>query len=161
MRRVVIGVGANLGEPRRAVAGAFAALARVPGLAAGRASSVLRTVPVGGPPQPDYANAAWLAETDLSPRAILDALAAIELEHGRVRAERDAPRTLDLDLLWVEGEIVDEPDLVVPHPRLRERAFALVPLVEVCPDARDPRDGEPFVEVLARVGASGVVPWRD
>jgi 2-amino-4-hydroxy-6-hydroxymethyldihydropteridine diphosphokinase len=63
---------------------------------------------------------------------------------GRVRAERFGPRTIDLDLLWIEGVAVDGPRLVVPHPRLRERAFALVPLLEVAPDARDPRTGELF-----------------
>ena len=75
------------------------------------------------------------------PLALLDALAAIEAELGRVRTVVNGPRTIDLDILWIEGQVVDLPRLVIPHPRLHERAFAIVPLLEVVKDARDPRTG--------------------
>jgi len=107
-------------------------------------SRVYETAPVG-PPQPDYLNAALLVETDLAPEALLDALLAVERELGRERRARWGPRVLDLDVLWIEGIAVDTPRLVVPHPHLRERAFALAPMLELVPDARDPRTGEPYV----------------
>ncbi len=99
------------------------------------------TAPVGGPPQPEFFNAAALVVYGGTPLDLLDALLAIEARLGRVRAERWGPRTLDLDILWIDGLAVDDPRLEVPHPRLHERAFALAPLLEIVPDARDPRTG--------------------
>lgn len=98
-------------------------------------SSVYETAPVG-PPQPDYLNAAVLCETALEPLALFDVMLEIERGLGRVRAEKWGPRTIDLDLLFIEGRSVDDdPRLVVPHPHLLERAFALLPLLDVLPDA--------------------------
>lgn len=101
-------------------------------------SRVYETKPVGGPP-PDYLNAAVLVEWTGTPLELLDRLQAIEAELGRVRSVPNAPRTIDLDILWMEHEgrvlFVDEPRLVVPHPRLLERAFALRPLLDVMPGA--------------------------
>lgn len=108
-------------------------------------SHVWETAPVGGPPQPEYLNAAVLVDWPGAPIALLDALMAIERDLGRVRTVPNAARTIDLDVLWIDGAIIDEPRLVVPHPRLRERAFALAPLVEVAPDAADPRTGARYV----------------
>jgi 2-amino-4-hydroxy-6-hydroxymethyldihydropteridine diphosphokinase len=98
-------------------------------------SRVYVTAPVGGPPQPDYLNAAILIEWDRSAIALLDHLQAIELALGRVRGERNGPRTIDLDILWSDGPPIDEERLTVPHPRLKERAFALRPLLDVVPAA--------------------------
>ena len=94
-------------------------------------SPVYETTPVGGPPQDDYFNAVVALETELSPRALLDVAQRLEATEHRVRRERWGPRTLDVDVLIVGDEVVDEPDLVVPHPRLRERAFVLVPLSDL------------------------------
>ncbi len=115
-------------------------------------SRVYETAPVGGPPQPHFLNAAVLVECMLSLPALLEELLRIEVALGRVRGEdeiRFGPRTLDLDVLWAEGVILDEPRLTVPHPRLAGRAFALLPLLEVAPGAADPRTGEPYVVVDA------------
>lgn len=113
-----------------------AAVSRLPGVVA--RSSVWETAPVG-PPQPDYLNAAVLCAVDLEPLALFEEMLAIERALGRVRAEKWGPRTIDLDLLFIEGRTVDDPRLVVPHPHLLERAFALLPLLEVLPDADLPK----------------------
>ncbi len=156
MRRLVIGLGSNLGDRAATLAAACDQVARADGLALVARSSLWETSPVGGPPQPDYLNAAALLVGSLAPRVVLERLLAVEAALGRVRSVRDAPRTIDLDLLWIDGEVVSEPDLLVPHPRLGERAFALAPLLEVAPDARDPRTGEPLAACLAALGLAGV-----
>ncbi len=119
-------------------------------------SRVYETAPVG-PAQPDFLNAAVLVEGDLPPEGLLDELLAVEASLGRVRAERWGPRVIDLDVLWIDGLAVDGPRLVVPHPHLRERAFALAPMLELVPDARDPRTTERYVVPPGdvRVTASG------
>jgi len=109
-----------------------------------KTSRVYATAAVGGPPQPEFLNGAALVRFVGTPIALLDLLLAIEARHGRVRAERWGPRTLDLDLLWIEDLAIDSERLVVPHPRLHQRAFALVPLLELVPGARDPRTGGPY-----------------
>lgn len=158
-RTVVVGLGANLGDARRAVLCAIDEIARLEGVRLSSRSRLYRTRPVGGPPQADYVNAAIALRTSLSPDELLARLQEIELRHGRQRGpERDAPRTLDLDILWIEGEVVREPLLEVPHPRLAERAFALIPLLEVAEGARDPVSGTAYAEHLAHVDTSGVVP---
>jgi 2-amino-4-hydroxy-6-hydroxymethyldihydropteridine diphosphokinase len=129
----LIGIGANLGDPRTTIAAAVAALAALPGTALLRSSSLYRTAPVGKTDQPDFFNAAALIQTTLAPRALLDALLAIELAQGRERSVQNAPRTLDLDLLLYGDCLIEEPGLVVPHPRMHERRFVLDPLVEITP----------------------------
>jgi 2-amino-4-hydroxy-6-hydroxymethyldihydropteridine diphosphokinase len=118
---------------------AMTELARVAPLE--KASRVYATAPVDGPPQPEYFNAAAMVRYEGAPLDLLDALLAIEARLGRVRAARWGPRTIDLDLLWIDGLAIDSPRLVLPHPRLHLRAFAVVPLLEVAPGARDPRTG--------------------
>jgi 2-amino-4-hydroxy-6-hydroxymethyldihydropteridine diphosphokinase len=141
--RAVIGFGANLGDRLGAMRAALAELAVVARVE--RTSHVYATAPVG-PPQPEYLNAAALVAWEGTSEALLEALLGIEARLGRVRgAERFGPRTIDLDVLWIDGVAEETERLVVPHPRLKERAFALVPLLEVAPDARDPRTGEPYV----------------
>lgn len=138
--RAFIGLGSNLGDRAGALRGAVRALDSVAGLRVVAASSCYETEPVGGPHQADYLNAVVEVETSLDPRALLDACHAIEDALGRDRSAevRWGPRAIDLDLLVVGDLTVDEPGLQVPHPRLRERAFVLVPLAEVAPDLEVP-----------------------
>jgi 2-amino-4-hydroxy-6-hydroxymethyldihydropteridine diphosphokinase len=137
--RAVVGLGANLGDRLSTLRRAVVELAHHAHVE--KTSRVYATAPVGGPPQPEFLNAAALVLHDGEPLDLLDVLLSIEGRLGRVRADRWGPRTVDLDLLWIEGLAVDTARLVVPHPRLRERAFALVPLLEIVPGARDPRTG--------------------
>jgi 2-amino-4-hydroxy-6-hydroxymethyldihydropteridine diphosphokinase len=150
----VIGLGANLGDRRATLAWAVrqcALLGRVVAV-----SALYETEPVGGPPQPDFLNAAARLHTDLDPHLLWSGLERIERCAGRVRAGRWGPRTLDLDILWVRGVWLREGPLAVPHPRLRVRVFALLPLLDVAPDATDPACGQRYAEVVASLDASGV-----
>ena len=149
-----IGLGANLGDPRRQLRWAVSEIARHGRLLA--LSKLYRSAPVGGPPQPDFLNAAVRVEYDGSAAGLLDLLLEIERAAGRERRERWGPRCLDLDILWIAGLVVEQPGLCIPHPRLRERAFALQPLIDVAPEAIDPRDGSAFQRVLTEVGRSGI-----
>jgi 2-amino-4-hydroxy-6-hydroxymethyldihydropteridine diphosphokinase len=139
---VVVGLGANLGDRLGTLRAAVRDLRLVARVAA--TSHVYETAPVG-PPQPHYLNAAVLLDWAGPPADLLAALLAIEKGLGRTRGgERFGPRTIDLDVLWIDGVVVDVPGLTVPHPRLHERAFALAPMLELVPDARDPATGEPY-----------------
>lgn len=150
-----VALGSNVGDGPATLASARRELEAL-GEVVGR-SSLYRTVPVGGPPgQPDYLNAVLALRTSLTPHALLAALLEVEARHGRVRAERWGPRTLDLDLLAHGEANLDDPLLTVPHPRLHHRAFVLVPLREVDPRWRHPVTGEGVDEMLERVDASGV-----
>jgi 2-amino-4-hydroxy-6-hydroxymethyldihydropteridine diphosphokinase len=131
VRRAYLGLGSNLGDRLAHLQAAVDGLARTTGVAVVAVSPVYETAPVGGPPQDDYLNAVVAVETELTPRALLQVAQGLEAAEHRVRRERWGPRTLDVDLLLVGDERVDEPDLVVPHPRLMERAFALVPLADL------------------------------
>jgi 2-amino-4-hydroxy-6-hydroxymethyldihydropteridine diphosphokinase len=154
MLDAVIGLGANLGDRRAALAAAARAIEGFGSVLA--RSALYETDPVG-PPQPRYLNAALLVRTELEAEPLLDVLLGIEKELGRVRRERWGPRSIDLDLLWFDGTIHRSPRLTVPHPSLRERAFALRPLLDVAPGARDLADGVAYAEVLASLDASGVL----
>lgn len=136
-RRLVIGLGSSLGDRRRLLQGALCALAATPGLGVERCSRVVVTAPVGGVARCAFWNAAVLARSDLPPEELVARLHAIERRFGRRRGRAGMDRTLDLDLLWVEGVRQDGP-VTVPHPRLTARPFALWPLLEVAPDARLP-----------------------
>lgn len=127
-----IALGANLGDARATVRAALAALDGLPRTRLLRASGLYRTAPweASGP---DFINAVAAVETGLDAHELLRALQALELQAGRERPYRNAPRTLDLDLLLHGDAIIDTPELIVPHPRLRERAFVLVPLAEIAP----------------------------
>jgi 2-amino-4-hydroxy-6-hydroxymethyldihydropteridine diphosphokinase len=129
-----VGLGANLAEPATQVQRAFGELSALPETALVRRSSLYLSQAVGGPAQPDFVNAvAWL-RTGLSARELLDACLEIERRHGRRRDYKNAPRTLDLDLLLYDELCVHEAGLTLPHPRMHERAFVLVPLTEIAPD---------------------------
>jgi 2-amino-4-hydroxy-6-hydroxymethyldihydropteridine diphosphokinase len=127
-----VGIGANLGDPAAAVAGATDALAALPGTTLVAASSLYRTAPVDSH-GPDYVNAVAQLRTRLTAPELLDRLQALEQASGRERLYRNAPRTLDLDLLLYGAARIASERLVVPHPRMRERAFVLVPLAEIAP----------------------------
>ena len=129
MARAAIGIGANLGDAAATVRAAIASLGALGSVAA--ASRLYRTKPWGEANQPPFVNAAALLDTALPPRELLIALKACEAAAGRVPGARWGPRVLDLDILDYEGVRLDEPDLTIPHARLRERAFALVPLAEI------------------------------
>lgn len=137
-----IGLGANLGDREAALRGALEALAAQPEVELIAVSTLRETDPVGYVEQPRFLNAAAAVETELPPRALLDRLLAIERAQGRTReGPRYGPRTIDLDLLLYGDEVVDEPGLTVPHPRLHERAFALEPLAELAPGVVVPGRG--------------------
>lgn len=134
---VVIGLGGNLGDRIANLRGAIDRLAAVSGLRIVAKSYVYETAAVG-PPQPDYLNAAILAECTLSLDDLMTSLLAIEKSLGRERLEKWGPRTIDLDILWAEGTTQSTAHVTVPHPHLHERSFALKPLLDVAPDALDP-----------------------
>lgn len=127
-----VALGANLGDARATVSAAIAALDRLPQTRLLRASGLYRSAPweASGP---DFINAVAAIETGLDAHELLRALQALELQAGRERPYRNAPRTLDLDLLLYGDAVIDSPELSVPHPRLRERAFVLLPLAEISP----------------------------
>ena len=150
-----IALGSNLKEPQRQLQRGFAALTRLPETQLVAKSSVYRSAPVGYADQPDFVNAVAALRTALSPRALLDALLAIEREHGRVREFPNAPRTLDLDIVLYGERIVNEAGLSVPHPRMRERAFVLVPLAEIAPEVFVPGHGR-VRDLLAGVDVNSV-----
>jgi 2-amino-4-hydroxy-6-hydroxymethyldihydropteridine diphosphokinase len=131
MARAFLGLGSNLGDREAMLRTACDRLVAV-GLA--RVSPIYETDPVGGPEQGPYLNCVAELDTDLTARQLLAVCARLEAAAGRVRAVRWGPRTLDVDVLWVDGEEVDDPDLQVPHPRMRERRFVLAPLRDLAPD---------------------------
>jgi 2-amino-4-hydroxy-6-hydroxymethyldihydropteridine diphosphokinase len=144
-RFAYIGLGSNLGHPRRRLARALAELARLPRTRLVAASGNYRSAPLGtSEPQPDYVNAVALLKTALEPDALLGRLQGIERRLGRRRAageRRNAPRVLDLDLLLYGRRRIARPGLSLPHPRMQERAFVLRPLVDIAPSARIPGRG--------------------
>lgn len=129
-RRVLLGLGSNLGDRVALLRTAVAAL----GDEVTATSDVYETAPVGGPDQGPFLNLVVVLETERSAAELLARAQELEADAERVRIERWGPRTLDVDILWIDGETVDQPDLVVPHPRMFERAFVLVPLSDVAPD---------------------------
>jgi 2-amino-4-hydroxy-6-hydroxymethyldihydropteridine diphosphokinase len=155
VRRVVLALGSNVGDRLETLRGAVAALAASPDLAGVEVSDVYETDPVGGPEQGDYLNAVVVARSALTPRALLELAQDVEQAFGRVRPERWGPRTLDVDVVAIGDLAVDEPDLVVPHPRAAERAFVLVPWHQVDAAAVLPGAG-PVGELLERLDVSGV-----
>ena len=153
--RAVLSVGANLGDRLGTLQGCVQAIAELPDTDVLAVSPVYQTAPVGGPPQPDYLNAVLLIQTGLPPRGLLDAIGGIEARFGRVRAERFGPRTLDIDVISYAGQVSDDPELTLPHPRAHERAFVLAPWRDIDPDAELPGHG-PVDRLLAGLDQAGV-----
>ncbi len=150
-RRAYVGLGANLGERRDTIGRAVELLGQAPEIAVVAVSTLRETAPVGLEDQPTFMNGACAVETTLPPRTLLDELLAIEARLGRTRSEvRWGPRIIDLDLLLYDQFVVDEPGLVIPHPRLRERVFALEPLLDIDPNLSLP-DGHSVKNLLAAI----------
>jgi 2-amino-4-hydroxy-6-hydroxymethyldihydropteridine diphosphokinase len=141
MNTAYVALGANLGDPASTVRAAFGALANLPESRITRCSSLYRTTPVGIAEQPDFINAVVALATTLAPETLLDELLELESRFGRQRAEKNGPRTLDLDLLLYNDIFLDLPRLTLPHPRLHLRAFVLQPLAEIAPDLQIPGRG--------------------
>jgi 2-amino-4-hydroxy-6-hydroxymethyldihydropteridine diphosphokinase len=136
-----IGLGANLGDPQAQVRRAVAALGELPRTRLLASSSLYRSAPVNVAAQPDFINAVAKIETGLGARELLEELLTAEARFGRERPFPGAPRTLDLDLLLYGDRVIEEPGLVVPHPRMHERAFVLMPLAEIAAEASIPGKG--------------------
>jgi 2-amino-4-hydroxy-6-hydroxymethyldihydropteridine diphosphokinase len=151
----VLALGSNLGDRRDILQGSVDAIAAIPEVQLMAVSPVYETAPVGGPAQPDYLNAVLLARTSLPSPALLDRLHEVESAFDRVRKARWGPRTLDVDIITVDGETSDNPDLTLPHPRAHQRAFVLAPWYDVDPDAVLPGHG-PVSALLAAVDTGGV-----
>jgi 2-amino-4-hydroxy-6-hydroxymethyldihydropteridine diphosphokinase len=155
MTYAAIALGSNLGQSFETLTQALEYLHHSPGVAVVRQSSIYRTKPVG-PPQPDYLNACAILETDLEPAALLHTLQQIEHHFGRVRQERWGARTLDLDLLLFNNRIFKTNELELPHPRMRERAFVLVPLAEIAADWIDPISQRAIADLVCQVNQEGI-----
>lgn len=153
--RAFVALGSNLDEPARQLGVAIEALACLPATRVLDVSGFYRTAPWGDADQPDFVNAVVLLETALAPLPLLDALLAIELEMGRVRTRRYGPRVIDLDLLTHGDTEMDDPRLVLPHPRMHERAFVMWPLAELAPDLVLGRWGR-AAEIAAALPAEGI-----
>jgi len=149
-----IALGSNLGDPKQQVLDAMDALAKLPATRLLQRSSLYGTPPWGVLKQPRFVNAVAKLDTSLSPHALLDALLAIEQHAGRVRAERNGPRTLDLDVLHIEGVQINDERLILPHPRMAERAFVLLPLNDVAPALLLPGHGV-VADLLGRLDLAG------
>lgn len=144
----MVGLGANLGAPASAFVAALGSLQEAVNLVA--LSPLYRTAPIG-PEQPDFLNAAVLLECFESLPALLTQLQSLEAAAGRVRSERWGPRPLDLDILWAADVVINSSSLTVPHPELCQRAFALGPLLDIVPAARDPKSGRSYASILCQL----------
>jgi 2-amino-4-hydroxy-6-hydroxymethyldihydropteridine diphosphokinase len=153
--RSALALGSNIGDSVTTLEAATQALTAIPGIELEAKSSWYRTKAVG-PPQPDYINACIILQVKMSPQELLDTLLATEQKFGRVRRERWGARSLDLDILLYDDLILDTPNLQIPHPRMHERAFVLVPLVEIAPDWIEPVSGLTIKQLVKKVDCSDV-----
>jgi 2-amino-4-hydroxy-6-hydroxymethyldihydropteridine diphosphokinase len=153
--RAYVGMGSNLEDPLRQIESAMTAVEALPGSRLVARSALYWSDPVGPPGQPRYVNAVVCIETGLSAQGLLQELQAVERRQGRVRGERWGARTLDLDLLVYGDLVIDTPELTVPHPRLHERAFVLVPLHDIEPDLSIPGVGT-VAQLCRAIDRSGV-----
>ncbi|RCJ37375.1 2-amino-4-hydroxy-6-hydroxymethyldihydropteridine diphosphokinase [Nostoc minutum NIES-26] len=153
--RCAVALGSNIGDSHAILEAAIERLAHAPSIVL-QAKSRWYTTKAVGPPQPNYLNGCAILQVELSPQLLLDTLLAIEQEFGRVRQQRWGPRSLDLDLLLYDDLRLDTPTLQIPHPRMRERAFVLVPLVEIAPNWVEPVSGRVIKELVKEVDCSDV-----
>jgi len=155
--RVAVALGSNLGDSKRTLETAVVTLNQDSQIECLQCSSWYRTKPIG-PPQPDYMNGCVLLSTsNLTPHQLLKKLQDIESLYGRERKERWGARTLDLDIILFDDLIIDEADLTIPHLRMQERAFVLVPLAEISPEWLDPRTGETILKLRDKIKTEEVV----
>ncbi|HEY9055380.1 MAG TPA: 2-amino-4-hydroxy-6-hydroxymethyldihydropteridine diphosphokinase [Rectinemataceae bacterium] len=158
MDTVWLGLGSNLGDRNENIFRAFASCSRF--LHEARLSGIWESKPRYVENQPSFLNAVMCGLTDLDPRTLLDAVQKMELELGRVRegAVPKGPRIIDIDILLIGSRIIAEPDLIVPHPAMRERKFVLLPLLDLDPDLVDPVSGSPFSSFLFELPPQGIYP---
>ncbi len=156
-QKCAIALGSNLGNSQETLTAAMQVLATTPGIAVQAISSWYRTKPMGGIPQPDYLNGCALLQVKLPPQQLLKTLLATEAKFGRVRGERWGARSIDLDLLLYEDLILDTPQLQLPHLRMNERAFVLVPLAEIAPNLLEPISGKTIAQLVQAVDCSEVI----
>lgn len=152
---VAIALGSNVGDSHAILDNALKVIAHTPDIVLNAQSHYYQTVAIG-PPQPDILNACALLSTRLAPHTLMRTLLDIERQFGRVRQLRWGPRSLDLDLLLFDDLILESPDLQIPHPRMHERAFVLVPLAEIAADWVEPISGKAIAELVQTVDCSGV-----
>ncbi|TLN06274.1 2-amino-4-hydroxy-6-hydroxymethyldihydropteridine diphosphokinase [bacterium] len=154
MSTVLVAIGGNVGDVAKTLKSAVEAIDRLGGVRVLAASPLYRTAPVGGPAgQPAFLNGAISLETSLAPRELMAALLEIEKRHGRVREVQDGPRTVDLDMLLWDNLTLDDEMVLLPHPRLHQRAFVLKPLADIAPTALHPAFKKTVAELLADLGA--------
>lgn len=158
MNRSAIALGSNLGDRSSILTAAVETLAQTPGIILKVTSSWYQTKAVG-PPQPDYLNGAAILQVEMTPQALLAALLAIESKFGRIRTQHWGARSLDLDLLLYDDLILDTPELQIPHPRMCDRAFVLVPLAEIAPNLIEPISQREIKELVKQVDSSDVHLW--
>lgn len=154
-----IALGGNIGDTKAILEAAIEKLDATPGILLETKSSWYITKAIG-PPQPDYLNGCIILRVQMSPEQLLETLLAIEEKFGRVRRERWGPRSLDLDLLLYDDLIMNTPVLQIPHPRMRERAFVLIPLAEIAPDWVEPVSGCVIKDLVKEVECSDVHLWK-
>ncbi len=154
MSTVVLGLGSNMGDKLKNLNEAVHAISLLPNTRVTDASGVYITKPVGFAEQDDFFNAVITIETELSPHAVLGACLGIEAAMGRVRVQKNGPRTIDIDVLLYESYFSDSFELTLPHPRIKERAFVMVPLLDLFPSGRAP--GLYFSPYLKEIGSDGV-----
>jgi 2-amino-4-hydroxy-6-hydroxymethyldihydropteridine diphosphokinase len=160
VERAALGLGSNLGDRIGRIREACLSISGEDGVTVAAVSSVFETTPVGGPEQPDYLNAVVVVDTTLTAAQLLALAHRLEDRAGRRRTTRWGARTLDVDVLAVGTQRLDQPQLVVPHPRAHERAFVLVPWAEVDPDFEVPGRGR-VADLLTAVDTAGVTRWSE
>ena len=156
MVKCAIALGSNLGDSKQILNQALDLLSQISGIELISHSSWYETVPVG-PPQPNYVNGCATLETELLPENLLKILLKIEQQFGRIRQERWGPRILDLDILLYDDLILEMQNLTIPHPRMNERAFVLVPLAEIAPHWIEPLSGQTILQLSQAIDCSGII----
>jgi 2-amino-4-hydroxy-6-hydroxymethyldihydropteridine diphosphokinase len=156
-----IGLGANLGDPAKMLAEAISDLNQQDGISVVQCSSLYRTTPVGKTDQPDFINVVVRIETSLPPEKLMTSILDTEHRHGRTRQDRWGPRTIDIDLLIYGNTLIVSDSLTIPHPRMHERRFVLVPLIEIAPSLKIPGTGKSLQEFLNETENQGNIEVLD